>query len=593
MDRVVTLSKTANAFRKKRPGLELNVVTLAILLAFCYSIYKNQDDHKCKDNDFGDEDLYTAVAPIGLWFFVQLGLVVIIGILKTFNYDSMRESPDLNEGMAIVLLAMIWTVWNEFSITFMDNPLSSRAFSCKLCDGDGALEKIADTVASVTAGGAVMQLLRVVSVFFNLEYRLDSWKTLPDTDSRMVVLGISGLSTFWTCNLLLIWTDVHNFETVFGLTFACGFAAAGMLGLSVWVMSQVTQFAKQQTRFLRSVATKRESDEAFWKHLTACAVHVVSLIIALLYKAHDRKEPTDTNLKYAFRQYEVILDDIIFVDCVVIFCHSVRVVLWLLAASENLPSTITNPWRWDAGFRVLEYSATAGILLLQFNAWCAWQDEDSAKRNWSERTELMDPTWFWTILIVNCVLQIVGSLHEFNDSIAQLRLDNFNPRRTERTQSRVCNSYVLSNFIAYCAVFLLFYLVFFNTDVTPGSSRIVPMETCISKSDSCGFYHLGDAEAIVHIRSAWRFFAVMTMALYLAFGAVDAVVDPHMRVLLFTTLGCVTKIGVGWGVLLLKAMSVPFSDGLAVTSYPGGVFMSLIPGLVATVAMVSSSFFVK
>lgn len=585
MQRVSELSR---AFRA--PGLVLNVAVLGILLVFCFVVYKKQDDEKCLDNNFDDEDLRAAIAPIALWFFLQVALVVMRGLLRAGGYNSVSTTPDLNEGLAVLLMAMMWTVWNEFSITHMDNPLSSRAFSCKYCNDDQALQTIADTIASVTAGGAVMQIFRVLDSMANFTYGLDRWSLLPDTDSRLIVLTVSGLTTLWTCNLMLIWTDISNFESVFGLTFACCSAAAGMSSVTLWTMSRFMQYTNQdRVRYNRTRATRRESTQAFWKHLTACAVHVVSLVVAVIYKTQNRLEPQyDTNMQRAFRQYEVILDDLIFVDCVVIVCHGARVFVWSLAASDKLPSAIRNPWRFDAALRVVEYSLTAGILLLQFNTWCAWQDEDAVMRDWSARFDLMNPAWFWTIIVLNVGLQVVGSLHEFSTDIASMRIQD---SKSRYDRSRVCNSYVIANSLAYFAVFLLFYLVFFNTDVTPGSSRIVPSDTCVESSNSCSFLLLKDAEALVHVRSAWRFFAVITMVLYLGFGAIDAVLDPHMRVLLFTTLGCVTKIGIGWGVLMLKTMAVPFSDGVGVTSYPSGLFLSLVPGLLATVAMISSNFF--
>ena len=119
-------------------------------------------------------------------------------------------------------------------------------------------------------------------------------------------------------------------------------------------------------------------------------------------------------------------------------------------------------------------------------------------------------------------------------------------------------------------------------------SPFSPLPPCRgTDTQSCQASLQSNAEASGHIRSAWRFLVTVTVMLYLLFGAVDSLRDAHKRAVYFTELGCITKIGVAWGIVLLKAGTVPFENGTGVIAYPSVFALLLLPGVVATLVMLA------
>ena len=584
--------------RPKRHPLDFvdwNILVFLTVISLLSGSY--YADGSCRDEVFADDNILSAAIPSLVWHFGS-ALSLMARSLKTrvtrnrwrgLHHTDPDNQLALHQSSTLVLAGIVVVAYNEISVAHFDSSLSTLLGSSHSCD-ENNWESAASSILAAIVGAFWIQLFLTAEVALGIDFGAFRYRKLPDLDSQLIVLIGSSLVSSYSATLLAIIFDVQGFWGLWGLSGLCTFCVLGSNATLSKLLMRIEQDRNpvRETRqyFMTqpdAEATEPEAHKLFWKHLRAALLHLFSLGAATVFLLQSRRAPSDTNLEWGFKQYDTLLRHIVFVDLVVIVCHGVRLWVWYELKEKRKVRMVANPWRFDAVLRIVEYTATAGLLLLQFNSWCAWQDAESSTRDWDDTTsQLGGEGWFWAIIAVNAALQIVGSAHEFSQSVSESRFpDPRYPQVADKTKHTVANT------LAYVLMAVLFLMVFFVQDATPGSSRILPLRIDGTDTQSCQASLQSNAEASGHIRSAWRFLVTVTVMLYLLFGAVDSLRDAHKRAVYFTELGCITKIGVAWGIVLLKAGTVPFENGTGVIAYPSVFALMLLPGVVATLVMLA------
>jgi hypothetical protein len=593
---------------RRRAGLRPDIVdgTVAALLLTGVVVAQSGLDGACRQSHFDDDDLSAAAGPVALWFFVSAAIVWIQYAWRVVASRFRSEPPrtrvgPLQRSTAALLISLALVQFDHLSSAHLDTQVSSRVGSCTTCDADG-WDRAPDHLVAALTGAALLQIvLLLIGAAGAMRFKADSWSSaltvkaaylgplswfwLEDVDSQVVTLVSGGITAIWSANLIGVLFDVSSLGGVVVGTLGTLVCSLGTTAVALWLLYTASPVTDRAWLDRSAAAVKRvdleDARQLQWRHGAATLLHSFSLVVALQFRLREESPDLDTNSRRAFAQYNVLFDDILYVDAVVIACHLLRIVMWRLQETRGgRPGgqrLDKNPWRFDAWVRILEYTLTAGVLLLEFNYWCAWQDEDSGQRDWGQSAWHVSDGHFYTIMALNAALQIAGSAHEFSQRVLSDRLSY--------------NYYGIStllNVAAYVLLVALFGLTFFNTHYTPGSSRIIPLDQCGTDTPSCLPLVHDDREAAARIQSAWRFLACSAIVLYLAFGAVDAVRDPHQRALLFTELGCFTKIGLSWAIVILKTAATPISTHHSVTSYPWVFLYMLLPAAGVVVAFLAA-----